>query len=67
MSPPVPRETGAPGAEQAATKQDAVEARTSVGEALTKSGCWPTPPHVLALADRVVDVAFTLHSVSPKG
>ncbi|MFF4787891.1 hypothetical protein ACFY3E_42070 [Streptomyces griseorubiginosus] len=55
------REAGAPEADQAAAKQAALEARTAVGEALTELQLLTDDPHVLALADRIVDVTFTLH------
>ncbi|MFF7986955.1 hypothetical protein ACFZDK_49115 [Streptomyces sp. NPDC007901] len=55
------REGGASEGDQAAAKTAALEARTAVGEALTELQLLTDDPRVLALADRVVDVTFTLH------
>jgi len=55
------REASAPEAEQAAAKAAALEARTAVGEALTELQLLTDDVHVLALADGIVDVTFTLH------
>jgi hypothetical protein len=55
------REAGAPEVDQAAAKQAALEARTAVGEALTELQLLTDDSRVLALADRIVDITFTLH------
>ncbi|MGR3875658.1 hypothetical protein ACUXZZ_44785 [Streptomyces graminifolii] len=43
-----------------------MEARILAGEALTELQLLTDDPHVLALADRVVDVSFTLHEASDR-
>jgi hypothetical protein len=55
------REAGASEADRAAAKAAALEARTAVGEALTELQLLTDDVHVLALADRIVDITFTLH------
>ncbi|WP_445520818.1 hypothetical protein [Streptomyces sp. NEAU-174] len=60
------READASEAEQSATKQAALEARTVVGEALTELQLLTDDPRVLQLAVRVVDVTFALHEASDR-
>ncbi|MFE2424938.1 hypothetical protein [Streptomyces hokutonensis] len=60
------RQAGASEAEQEAAKTDALKARTTVGEALTELQLLTDDPCVLALADRVVDVTFTLHEAADR-
>ncbi|WJV51749.1 hypothetical protein [Streptomyces flavofungini] len=55
------REAGAPEAEQAAAKHAALEARTTAGEALAELQLLTDDPRVRQLADRIVDLTFTLH------
>ncbi|MCQ8835831.1 hypothetical protein [Streptomyces malaysiensis] len=55
------REKDASEAEQTAAKQAALEARTAAGEALTELQLLTDDPQILQLADRLVDVTFTLH------
>ncbi|WP_105973677.1 hypothetical protein [Streptomyces geranii] len=54
-------EAGASEPERAAAKQAAMEARTAVGEALTELQLLTDDPHVLDLADTLVDITFALH------
>ncbi|MEU9190031.1 hypothetical protein AB0D14_36960 [Streptomyces sp. NPDC048484] len=54
------REAGAPEAEQAAAKQTALEARTSVDEVLAELPLLVGGPRVLELAGTLGDVTFTL-------
>lgn len=53
--------SGASEGDQAAAKAAVLEARTAVGEVLTELQLLTDDPRVRALADRVVDVTFTLH------
>ncbi|MFJ9634435.1 hypothetical protein ACIRU8_42760 [Streptomyces sp. NPDC101175] len=55
------READAPEADQEAAKAAALEARTAVGEALTELQLLTDDSRVLSLADRIVDITFTLH------
>lgn len=60
------REDGASEAEQETAKTAALEARTVAGEALTELQLLTDDVRVLALADRVVDVTFTLHEAADR-
>ncbi|WP_328825967.1 hypothetical protein OHT77_01015 [Streptomyces sp. NBC_00252] len=60
------REDDASEAEQEVAKTAAVEARTVVGEALTELQLLTEGARVLALADRIVDVTFTLHEAADR-
>ncbi|MFJ9380326.1 hypothetical protein [Streptomyces sp. NPDC101455] len=60
------READVSETEQDAAKTAALEARTLAGEALTELQLLTDDPHVLALADRIVDVTFTLHEAADR-
>ncbi|MFJ9381638.1 hypothetical protein [Streptomyces sp. NPDC101455] len=60
------REDGGSEAEQEIAKTAALEAHTVAGEALTELQLLTDDLRVLALADRIVDVTFTLHEAADR-